>query len=213
MDIEVGISGAADAVDARVRAGALPAGDYAVLAYRATSMAANRLLLAWVHDQGLIRDTRIVPGGEAFESRCEIHLTDPRVEKRKTQWVVELASSRVPDMTLDPFRCPATARAGVATSLTSISQRMHSMAGRSRRACISSPYEAARSGAACSLTPPRFVVARLRCSHADRRPARCGGHACAGPCSPNDGALVHDCFACVLRDRVEQRDDCDPPAK
>jgi hypothetical protein len=54
-------------------------------------MAANRLLLAWVHDQGLALDSRVVASGEAFESRCEIYLTDPRVEKRKKQWVVELA--------------------------------------------------------------------------------------------------------------------------
>ncbi len=91
MDIEVGVSGAAHAADARVGDAALPAGDYAVLEYRATSMAANRLLLAWVHDQGLALDSRIVSGGEAFASRCEIYLTDPRVEKRKKQWVVELA--------------------------------------------------------------------------------------------------------------------------
>ncbi len=28
---------------------------------------------------------------EAFASRCEIYLADPRAEKRKTRWVVELA--------------------------------------------------------------------------------------------------------------------------
>lgn len=91
MQIEVGVAGSSDATDDRVQAGVLPAGDYAVLAYRAKSMAANRALHAWVQEQGLQLDTRPDPGGEAFASRCEIYLTDPRTERRKTRWVVELA--------------------------------------------------------------------------------------------------------------------------
>jgi len=91
MDIEVGVVGTAAAADARVQPGALPAGDYAVLSYRAKSMAANRLLHRWVQEQGLVLDTRPDPHGEAFASRCETYLTDPRTEKRKTRWVVELA--------------------------------------------------------------------------------------------------------------------------
>ncbi|WP_204772946.1 GyrI-like domain-containing protein [Orlajensenia leifsoniae] len=91
MDIEVGASGATDISDGRVQAGSLPAGDYAVLAYRAKSMAANRRLHAWVREQGLVLETRPHPRGEAFASRCEIYLTDPRKERRKTRWVVELA--------------------------------------------------------------------------------------------------------------------------
>jgi effector-binding domain-containing protein len=91
MDIEVGVMGTATVTDARVQQGSLPAGDYAVLAYRAKSMAANRLLHRWVREQGLVLDTRPDAHGEAFASRCEIYLTDPRTEKRKTRWVVELA--------------------------------------------------------------------------------------------------------------------------
>lgn len=91
MDIEVGVAGAIDAADERVRAGVLPAGDYAVLAYRAKSMAANRRLHAWVQEQGLVLDTRQQSDGEAFACRCETYLTDPRSEPRKTRWVVELA--------------------------------------------------------------------------------------------------------------------------
>ena len=91
MDIEVGVITASDVFDSRVQAGSLPAGDYAVLAYRAKSMAANRLLHAWVREQGLVVDAHPVPAGEAFAGRCEIYLTDPRTEKRKTRWVVELA--------------------------------------------------------------------------------------------------------------------------
>lgn len=91
MEIEVGVAGRSDTADDRVQAGSLPAGDYAVLAYRAKSMAANRRLHAWVEEQGLVLDTHPHPHGEAFASRCEIYLTDPRTEKRKTRWVVELA--------------------------------------------------------------------------------------------------------------------------
>lgn len=53
--------------------------------------AANRALHRWVEDQGLVLDTRPHPAGEEFASRCEIYRTDPRVDKRKSRWVVELA--------------------------------------------------------------------------------------------------------------------------
>ena len=91
MDIEVGVAASSDDADDRVRPGVIPAGDYAVLAYRAKSMAANRRLHAWVREQGLELDSRTDAGGEAFASRCEIYLTDPRTERLKTRWVVELA--------------------------------------------------------------------------------------------------------------------------
>jgi len=91
MDIEVGVQASSDSADERVRAGTIPAGDYAVLAYRAKSMAANKLLHGWVREQRLKLDTHPLPGGEAFASRCETYLTDPRTEPRKTRWVVELA--------------------------------------------------------------------------------------------------------------------------
>ena len=91
MDIEVGVAGPASNADDRVRAGTLPAGDYAILAYRATSLAANRLLLRWVHEQGLVLDSQHLPAGEAFVCRCERYLTDPRTERRKKTWVIELA--------------------------------------------------------------------------------------------------------------------------
>jgi len=41
--------------------------------------------------QGLQLDTQQHPDGEAFACRCEIYVTDPRTESRKTRWVVELA--------------------------------------------------------------------------------------------------------------------------
>lgn len=91
MAIEVGVVGESDATDDRVEAGFIPAGNYAVLAYRAKSLAANRYLHEWVREQGLELDSQPDPGGEAFASRCEIYLTDPRAERRKTRWIVELA--------------------------------------------------------------------------------------------------------------------------
>lgn len=91
MQIEVGVAAGSGAADDRVATGVIPAGDYAVLAYRAKSLAANRLLHAWVRDHGLRLDTQPHPEGEAFASRCETYLTDPRTEPRKTRWVVELA--------------------------------------------------------------------------------------------------------------------------
>lgn len=91
MQIEVGVAGESDATDERVQPGVIPAGNYAVLTYRARSMAANRRLHEWIREHGLELDTQPHPDGEAFASRCEIYLTDPRTEPRKTRWVVELA--------------------------------------------------------------------------------------------------------------------------
>ena len=90
MQIEVGVA-SDHSGDDRVQTGSLPAGEYAVLSYRAKSMAANKRLHAWIQHEGLMLDTQQHPDGEAFASRCETYLTDPRVEPRKTKWVVELA--------------------------------------------------------------------------------------------------------------------------
>ena len=90
MQVEVGVAATGEG-DERVQAGHLPAGDYAVLSYRAKSMAANKRLHAWIQEQGLVLDTQHHPDGEAFACRCETYLTDPRTEPRKTKWVVELA--------------------------------------------------------------------------------------------------------------------------
>ncbi|MCU1410311.1 MAG: AraC family transcriptional regulator [Rhodoglobus sp.] len=91
MDIEVGVAATAAVPSDRVIAGVVPAGAYAVLSYRSTSLAANGMLLRWIDAQGLATDSDRVPAGEAFRSRLEVYLTDPRTEKRKTKWVVELA--------------------------------------------------------------------------------------------------------------------------
>jgi hypothetical protein len=91
MDIEVGVldTPAADAEGGRVRAGEAPAGDYALLAYRGSSMTANKTLLAWAPEQGRVFDSD--PESGAWAGRFEILRTDPRLEKRKTAWTIELA--------------------------------------------------------------------------------------------------------------------------
>ena len=90
MAIEVGVVSDADAADDRVIQGAMPAGKYATLDYRKTSMAANGMLRNWVSDQGLSLDVLDTADGEAFAGRFEIYLTDPRTERMKTRWVVQL---------------------------------------------------------------------------------------------------------------------------
>lgn len=91
MDIEVGVVSDAAIADHRVQRGVLPAGRYALLDYRATSLSANRLLHHWIAEEGLTYDSRDTPEGEAFVARCEVYLTDPRSERKKSQWVVQLA--------------------------------------------------------------------------------------------------------------------------
>ena len=95
MQIEVGVAANGEG-DNRVRPGILPAGEYATLAYRSKSMAANKALHAWIQQQGLTLDTAPHPEGEAFACRCETYLTDPRAEPRKKEWVVELAFKTAP---------------------------------------------------------------------------------------------------------------------
>lgn len=91
MQVEVGVVTDAAASGNRIEQGELPAGDYAVLDYRATSLPANRMLREWVTEQGRVLDSEQTPNGEAFAARCEIYLTDPRSERMKTKWVVQLA--------------------------------------------------------------------------------------------------------------------------
>jgi len=91
MDIEVGVVGTAPITDGRVSSSSLPAGRYALLDYRSTSLPANRLIQSWIREQGLTADSHGSPTGEAFAARCEIYLTDPRSEPRKKRWVVQLA--------------------------------------------------------------------------------------------------------------------------
>ncbi|MFS0911045.1 hypothetical protein AB3M89_04585 [Microbacterium sp. 179-I 3D2 NHS] len=75
--------------DDRVRPGEMPPGEYAVLAYRGSSLQANRMLLAWPETIGRRFDAE--PDTGVWGGRFEILRTDPRHERRKTAWTIELA--------------------------------------------------------------------------------------------------------------------------
>ncbi len=97
MDIEVGaITPDRRTGDERVRAGVLPAGNYATLTYRDHALRANKALQQWVKDNGVTLDRREEPEGDRFACRYEAYVTDPRTEPRKTKWQVEL-NMRVAD--------------------------------------------------------------------------------------------------------------------
>lgn len=89
MEIEVGVVGIDVQGDGRVSPGVMPAGNYASLAYRGSSLQANRLLLEWSASRGHSFDAAAETGDWA--GRFEILWTDPRVERRKTKWIIELA--------------------------------------------------------------------------------------------------------------------------
>lgn len=91
MEIEVGVLDAPSVPldsDERVQVGSAPAGDYALLAYRGSSMQANKTLLTWAAEHGQLAAD---PDSGAWAGRFEIFRTDPRTEQRKTKWTVELA--------------------------------------------------------------------------------------------------------------------------
>jgi hypothetical protein len=91
MDIEAGIvTSRLLEGDDRVGAGQFPAGDYATLTYRDHSIRANRLLIDWTAEQGLAFDRSSDPAGDRFACRYELNLTDPRVDNRRTKWLVQL---------------------------------------------------------------------------------------------------------------------------
>jgi len=92
MDVEVGVV-TDDAVDGddRVHRGVLPAGRYASLTYVNHGRRANRTLVEWIGDNGLRADVQEDPDGDRFGCRYEAYLTDPRTERMKTRWRIELA--------------------------------------------------------------------------------------------------------------------------
>ena len=91
MDVEVGVVTEETLEgDDRVRAGVLPAGRYASLTYVNHARRANRTLLDWVRDNGIRPDGWMEPAGDHFVCRYEAYLTDPRFERMKTRWRVEL---------------------------------------------------------------------------------------------------------------------------
>jgi hypothetical protein len=92
MEIEVGVvtDKPVDS-DGRVRAGVLPGGRYAALTYVNHGRQANRMLVEWIRDQQLPMDVLEDPAGDRFGCRYEAYLTDPRTERMKTRWQIELA--------------------------------------------------------------------------------------------------------------------------
>jgi effector-binding domain-containing protein len=92
MDIEVGIlTGEPRKGDDRVRPAVLPAGRYATLVYVNHGRRANKTLLDWAAAEGLALDRSADPAGDRFGCRYEAYLTDPRTERMKTRWQIELA--------------------------------------------------------------------------------------------------------------------------
>jgi hypothetical protein len=88
MDMEVGLVDGQPTEQARP--GVLPAGRYASLTYVNHARQANKLLLEWARDHGHALDRWDGPAGDPFACRYEAFLTDPRVERMKTKWQVEL---------------------------------------------------------------------------------------------------------------------------
>lgn len=98
MDLEVGIPvSAAHSGDELVRPGVLPAGRYASLVYTGSGYAGNKALIEWAEAQGIRWDRWDDPKGDAFRSRYESYLTDPKVEPRRKNWQVEVAIKVVVD--------------------------------------------------------------------------------------------------------------------
>ncbi|MFO7537814.1 MAG: GyrI-like domain-containing protein [Chloroflexota bacterium] len=92
MDIEVGIPVATVLPgDGRVSANVLPEGRYASVIYVGNGLTGNKTLIEWAKANGIAWDRWEDPKGDAFRSRCETYLTDPKTEHRKTKWEIEVA--------------------------------------------------------------------------------------------------------------------------
>jgi hypothetical protein len=77
--------------DNRISAGLLPAGQYASLVYSGSGLAGNKVLLEWEKANHIVWDRWNDSRGDAFRSRYETFLIDPKVEPRKTKWEIEVA--------------------------------------------------------------------------------------------------------------------------
>jgi effector-binding domain-containing protein len=92
MDIEVGTPvAAALAGNGRVSAEVIPAGRYASLVYIGSGYSGNKALVDWAKANGIAWDRWDDAKGDAFRSRYESYLTDPKIEPRKTKWEIEVA--------------------------------------------------------------------------------------------------------------------------
>ena len=80
--------------DGDVRAGALPAGRFAVATHTGapeTLMAATAELLDWAKTRGLTWDVSQTDAGEKWGCRLESYLTDPAEQPDTSKWQTELA--------------------------------------------------------------------------------------------------------------------------
>jgi effector-binding domain-containing protein len=94
MDIEMGVPLPGPIQeDDRVKAGMLPAGNYATLVYTGVrnGIKSNAALLDWIAKQGLVMDRWDEPTGDAFCARYESYLTDPQNEPKMAKWETEVA--------------------------------------------------------------------------------------------------------------------------
>jgi len=92
MDISFGVPVRKALPDeGQIRADVIPAGQYASLIYSGGGISANRALIEWVRAQGLDFDRWDTEQGDNFRGRYETHLTDPKIEPRKSKWKIEVA--------------------------------------------------------------------------------------------------------------------------
>lgn len=90
MDLEVGVTAVAHPGDERIHPGSLPAGKYATLTYRNHARRANKMLQDWARDNDVNLDMSTEADGDHFSCRTELYITDPRTERMKTRWAVQL---------------------------------------------------------------------------------------------------------------------------
>lgn len=95
LDLEVGYPvNDNSAGDERMKAGVLPAGQYASLVHIGPYdglYEANRVLVDWAKDNGIEWATYQANGEEVFVSRFETYLTDPSQEPDASKWETEVA--------------------------------------------------------------------------------------------------------------------------
>jgi effector-binding domain-containing protein len=95
LDIELGVLVETTlAGDGHITADILPAGRYATLIYTGDYpglMNANKVLLDWGAEQGLVWDTYASDDGDGFGARYERYIRDPANEPDPAKWETEVA--------------------------------------------------------------------------------------------------------------------------
>ncbi|MCA9837333.1 MAG: GyrI-like domain-containing protein [Trueperaceae bacterium] len=88
MDIELGFMVSQHLPETeRIKAGVLPAGNYAHLFYKGSGLAGNKALLEWVKREGISLDRWQDAAGDAFRCRYEAYLTADKLQPRKSKGV------------------------------------------------------------------------------------------------------------------------------